>query len=215
MKSMRFKVYLTFLLALMMWVPRSFAEPLEIAPVLAELKQAAAETETLTSNFVQEKNLSIFSEKLLSQGRFAYQKPDRLRWELVSPVASGFVLHGKQGKRWNGLSREQGSFSVENDLIMGMIAQQLLAWARVDLEWLQNRYQMELLSTEPVSLRLYPRDAGEAEFIEYLQILFAKNRSHVAEVLMVEKEGDSTRLSFTDVRINSELAPAVFTVPNY
>jgi len=201
------------------------AEPLDKAPVLAEsidieqvmleLKQSAAETETLSSSFEQEKHLSIFSEKLLSQGRFVYQKPDRLRWELLTPVASGFVLQGKQGQRWNRLSQEQGRFSVETDPIMGMIAQQLLAWARVDLDWLQKRYRMALQSAEPVSLRLYPLDQGEAGFIDYLQILFADDRRHVAEVLMVEQEGDSTLLRFNDVQINTQLPATAFATPEF
>lgn len=209
------KILLTYLVPLFLFALPCSAEQAELAPVLAELKLAAAETENLSSNFVQEKHLSIFAEKLLSQGRFVYQKPDRLRWELLSPVVSGFVLQGKQGERWNGLSRETGSFSVAADPIMGMIAQQLLAWARVDLDWLQQRYRMELQTAEPVSLRLYPLDAGEADFIDYLQILFAEDRRHVAEVLMVEREGDSTLLRFNEVEINTELSPDAFLAPEF
>ncbi|NOQ52492.1 MAG: outer membrane lipoprotein carrier protein LolA [Desulfuromonadaceae bacterium] len=206
---------LKYLLPLLLSALPCYAESAEIAPLLAELKLAAAETETLSSRFVQEKHLAIFAEKLLSQGRFVYRKPDRLRWELLTPVAAGFVLQGEHGERWNSLSREQESFSVDNDPIMGMIAQQLLAWARVDLDWLQSRYRMELQSAEPVTLRLYPLDRGEAEFIDYLEILFAADRRHVAEVLMVEQEGDSTLLRFTDVEINTELPLDAFQVPGF
>jgi len=200
---------------LLLLVSPAFAESTELESVLMELKRAAATTQSLSSKFEQQKNLAIFAEKLLSQGRFVYQKPDRLRWELLTPVASGFILQGKQGQRWNALSQEQGSFSVETDPIMGMIAQQLLAWARVDLDWLQQRYRMELQSAEPVRLRLSPLDAGEAGFIDYLQIQFAADRSHVAEVLMVEQEGDSTLLSFNEVQINTELPTNAFTAPDF
>lgn len=209
------KLLLTFLLPLLLFAVPCQAEQAELAPLLAELKLAAAQTVSLSSNFVQEKQLSIFAEKLLSHGRFVYQKPDRLRWELLTPVASGFVLQGPQGQRWNALSRETGRFSVAADPIMGMIAQQLLAWARVDLDWLQQRYRMELQSAEPVRLRLYPLDPGEAGFIDYLQILFAADRRHVAEVLMVEQEGDSTLLRFSAVEINAELPPDAFLVPGF
>ena len=200
---------------LLLLVSPAIAESTELESVLMELKRAAATTQSLSSKFEQQKNLAIFAEKLLSQGRFVYQKPDRLRWELLTPVASGFILQGKQGQRWNALSQEQGSFSVETDPIMGMIAQQLLAWARVDLDWLQQRYRMELQSAEPVRLRLSPLDAGEAGFIDYLQIQFAADRSHVAEVLMVEQEGDSTLLSFNEVQINTELPTNAFTAPDF
>ncbi|MEA3543686.1 MAG: outer-membrane lipoprotein carrier protein LolA, partial [Thermodesulfobacteriota bacterium] len=101
----------------------------------------------------------------------------------------------------------------KNDPVMGMIAQQLLAWARVDLDWLQNRYRIELQTVVPAVLHLYPRDKGEAEFIDYLQIQFAADRSHVVAVQMVEQGGDSTMIRFTAVVINSELSDSVFQVP--
>jgi outer membrane lipoprotein-sorting protein len=204
------------LLLLFLFCPSTgFAAGTELAPILAELKLAAAEIKTLSSHFVQEKYLEIFSEKLISNGRFIYQKPDRLRWELLTPVASGFILREARGERWNSLSHEQESFSVKADPIMGMIAQQLLAWARVDLDWLQNRYRLELQSVEPVLLRLDPLDPGEATFIAYLQIKFSADRRHVAEVLMVEQGGDRTLIRFTEVKINAALPADAFQVPEF
>ena len=191
------------------------AEAKDLAPLLAELKKAASETETLSSDFVQEKYLSIFSEKLLSTGRFVYRKPGQLRWELLTPVASGFVLQGDRGERWNSLSQKQENFSVKSDPIMGMIAQQLLAWARVDLDWLQSRYRMELFSVNPVILYLFPLDQGEATFIEHLQIQFSENRRHVAEVQMIEQGGDSTLIRFVETEVNIELSADAFQVPEF
>ena len=185
----------------------------ELPPLFAELQQAAAQTETLSSEFVQEKHLEMFSETLKSRGRFTYKRPDRLRWELLEPLASGFVLRGEKGERWNRLSGERSGFSVSGDPIMGVIAQQLLAWARVDLDWLQQRYLIAVEQEQPLQLRLVPLDQGEAGFIDHLLIRFDAGRRYVAEVLMVEPGGDSTRLSFREVRINQPLAADSFQAP--
>jgi len=187
----------------------------DLSDLLAKLRTAAAATETLESPFVQEKYLAMFSEKLVSQGQFAYRKPDQLRWELLSPVGSGFILRGDKGERWNSLSHEKESFSTRKDPVMGMIARQLLAWARVDLDWLQQRYRMELVGDEAVALRLYPLDPGEAGFIDYLQVKFSADYSHVIEVLMAEQGGDSTLIRFTAVKINLPLPATVFQVPKF
>jgi len=187
----------------------------ELSDLLGELKVAAAATETLESPFVQEKYLEVFDEKLLSQGQFVYRKPDQLRWELLTPVASGFILQGDKGERWNSLSHERDKFSVKNDPIMGMIARQLLAWAQVDLDWLQHRYRMELVSNEPVTLKLYPLDSGEAGFLDHLRVQFSVDRSHVSEVQMIEQGGDSTVIRFTDVKVNSPLPADAFQVPTF
>lgn len=202
------------LLLLLVTGPAAAANP-ELQPLLDELKKAAATTENLSGNFVQEKQLAIFAATLTSQGRMVYQAPDRLRWELLEPVASGFVLNGEKGERWNGLSRERGRFSIDSDPVMGMIARQLLAWARVDMDWLEQRYEMALDSSQPLQLRLTPRDAGEATFINHLLIQFADDRRYVAEVLLVEEGGDSTRLRFSGVQVNGVLAADTFTPPEF
>jgi len=183
--------------------------------ILAQLKVAAAEVETLQSTFVQEKNLEMFEQQLLSSGRMLYVQPDQLRWELLAPVASGFVLQGEQGVRWNALSQQRQRFSISADPLMGVVAQQLLVWARVDLDWLRERYRMALLTTEPVLLQLTPLDPGEAEFIKYIQVTFDPLQGYVSDVLILEQSGDSTGLRFSDVRINDSVAAESFVLPEF
>jgi outer membrane lipoprotein-sorting protein len=183
--------------------------------VFARLKAAAAQTQSLSSTFVQEKQLAMFAETLLSNGRFYYRQPDHLRWELLTPVASGFVLRGQQGERWNSLSREVTAFHIDGDPMMGVVAQQLLAWARVDIDWLRSRYRIELLAEQPVRLQLFPLNSGEAGFIEQLQILFSADSRYVVRVEMHEAGGDQTLLHFEQVQINQPLPAAAFLVPEF
>lgn len=188
-------------------------DDLELPEIFNRLQHAADETHSLSSDFVQEKHLAIFAETLISHGQFFYRQPDNLRWELLSPVHSGFVLRGQKGERWNGLSKETEPFRIDRDPIMGIIAQQLLAWAKVDIDWLKSRYRIELLSAQPVRLQLFPLDQGEAGFIAQLQILFAVNNSHVEQVEMYEVGGDKTLLRFENAQINQSLPADVFQAP--
>lgn len=197
---------------LLLWSPLSSlaGQPSALMQVFERLQAAAQNTHSLSSDFVQEKQLEIFTDSLISKGRFFYRQPDQLRWELLTPIASGFVLNGQNGQRWNGLSRETSSFRVDTDPLMGVVARQLLAWARVDIDWLQERYQVEVLAQKPILLQLFPRDQGEAGFIEQLQILFAADSSYVAQVEMFEAGGDKTLLRFEKVRINQPFAEDTF-----
>jgi outer membrane lipoprotein-sorting protein len=209
---------LTFLLLLLCCPPlvcsaEKQLEKTNLSDVLNRLQDAAADTRSLSSDFVQEKHLAIFAETLLSEGHFFYRQPDHLRWELLTPVHSGFVLRGQQGERWNGLSKETSPFGIDKDPIMGIIAKQLLAWAKVDIEWLKSRYRIELLSNQPVRLQLFPLDEGEASFVEQLQILFAADSSHVERVEMYEVGGDKTLLRFGNVQLNQPLPVEAFQAP--
>jgi outer membrane lipoprotein-sorting protein len=194
----------------------SLAEKLDdaaAARVIGRLQSAAAQTSSLSSAFVQEKRLSIFDETLLSKGRFIYQAPDHLRWELLTPTASGFILSGQQGERWNALTKEILPFRISSDPLMGIVAQQLFAWAKLDIGWLKSRYRIVLLSEQPVRLQLFPLDRGEAGFIEQLQILFAADCRYVELVEMYEVGGDKTMLRFAKVEVNQPLPADAFLAP--
>ena len=62
----------------------------------------ASTVQTLSSDFSQERHLSMLKEPLISIGKFAYEKPDRLYWEIVKPSPMGFVVQGDKARRWSG-----------------------------------------------------------------------------------------------------------------
>ncbi len=209
------RIFLFLLAGLFLAATPLAADDSELDIILAQLKAAAAQVQTLQSSFVQEKNLEMFDHRLISTGAMIYAEPDQLRWELLSPVASGFALRGEQGVRWSAVSGQVQRFSIGSDPLMGVVAQQLLAWARVDLEWLEQGYGMEVIDNEPIVLRLTPLDTAEAELVNYIQVTFAPLQGHVSDVLVMEQSGDSTRLRFEDVRINDRVAAGAFVPPEY
>ena len=102
------------------------AAPLQAAgpqdEVLARLARGAAGIETVQGRVVQEKRLEMFQDTVVSRGRFAYRRPDRLRWELTEPVVTGFVITGPTGRRWHGLTGKTEPFTLENDPMMRVVA---------------------------------------------------------------------------------------------
>ncbi|PLX97561.1 MAG: hypothetical protein C0620_00185 [Desulfuromonas sp.] len=183
-------------------LPESMAE---------QIRSSAAQVDTLSSDFVQEKFLSMFAETLTSQGRFYYQRPDQLRWELTAPVGSGFVLHGDRGERWH--ERVDGSepFRLEDDPAMSLIAEQLFAWARADLDWLKAHYTIDLIGVDPICLRLTPPEGQGGAFLDHLLIQFADSAAYVTEVEIHEHDGDYTRILFSQTEMNQPLATQLFS----
>jgi len=179
------------------------------AEVLARLQREAATVETLASDFVQEKYLEIFDDVLTATGRFSYRRPDSLRWELLSPVKTGFVLQGESGRRWHERSGSDEAFSIARDPVMNIVARELLAWTRVDLDELRQRYTLQVEKQEPVTLHLTPR-SDTAGFLAYLRIEFAPGAGHVRVVEVHEPGGDYTRIRFEGTRVNQPLAEGLF-----
>jgi outer membrane lipoprotein-sorting protein len=180
------------------------------AAVFASLQRSAGSVSTLSSDFVQEKHLSMFKTVVTSKGRFYFGKPDRLRWELTSPVASGFVIKGDKGRRWHERTGRTESFSINQEPVMKLVSDQLFAWARADFRWLSREYRITVLSESPASLRLEPKSAAAAGFLQYLLINFSADGRYVKSVEVHEKDGDFTRIRFANTAVNKPLQADLF-----
>lgn len=176
--------------------------------LLERLQKLSGGINTLASDFTQEKYLAIFQDTLVSSGRFYFKKPDALRWELLHPVATGFVIIGDRGRRWHEKTGSE-SFDIDRDPIMNIVAQQLLDWTRADFDSLRKEYRIEVLAEQPARLRLDPL-FDTAGFLDHLLIVFASDGSHVQSVEVHEKDGDYTRLLFKNTVINQPLAKDLF-----
>lgn len=180
------------------------------AALFSSLEQTAGTVKTISSDFVQEKHLSMFKSVLTSRGRFYFSKPDQLRWELTAPVASGFVLKGDKGRRWHERTGRTENFQISQDPIMKLVSEQLFAWAKADFAWLRKEYRITVLNESPAALRLEPRSAATAGFLHHLLINFSTDGRHVRSVELHEKDGDFTRIKFVNAVVNKPLQPDLF-----
>lgn len=178
--------------------------------VLERIRAQAGSVGTIQADFVQEKKLSVFDEVLRSSGKFAFAKPDRLRWELTSPVKTGFSIRGKEGRRWHEMTGGDEPFRVDRDPMMGAVAGQLMAWATADFDGLKTQYGLEVTDENPARVRLVPRSESVASRIEAIEVRFARGERYVEEVTVRERGGDYTRISFRNVRLDAPLADSAF-----
>lgn len=186
-----------------------FAAPdVSVDAVLADLKQTTAGVESLQSDFVQEKHLAIFKETLLANGTFHFVRPDRLRWEVLKPVRTGFVLRGGEGRRWHERTGRSEPFSIDRDPVMKIVSEQLFAWAGGDFDRLRRQYAISLIAPSPVTLRLVPLAADR--FLDHLQVTFAPDRRNVTAVELHEQGGDFTRIRFRNAEVNTRLPEDLF-----
>jgi outer membrane lipoprotein carrier protein len=182
----------------------------ETEAVLQALKQAAADVRTVQSDFVQEKRLKAFSRGMRSEGRMYLEKPDKLRWEYLSPGKSGFAVNGGSARRWSEFEPESEPFALEDDPLAKAVSQQLLAWAGVDLERLGTRFAMVAEQAEPPVLRLTARDERLGDYLRELRIHFAPDLRSVTRVELHEPGGDATVLEFMNTRLNEPLPEGIF-----
>lgn len=93
---------------------------------------------------------------------------------------------------------------------MKLVSEQLFAWARSDFAWLKKEYRISVLQESPVSLRLEPRSAATAGFLHHLVIGFSADGRYLNRVELHEKDGDFTRIRFSNTVVNRQLPADLF-----
>jgi len=178
--------------------------------VLQQLQHNAAGVRTLSSDFVQDKHLKIFKNVVTSKGRFYFNTPDQLRWELTTPTASGFVIKGEKGRRWNAHTGRTETFRIADEPVMKLVAEQLLAWATGNFPRIKREYRVKVLAENPVSLRLEPVSAMTAGYLNHLVVSFSPDGRYVKSVEVHEQDGDFTRIRFVNAAVNKPLQADLF-----
>jgi outer membrane lipoprotein-sorting protein len=65
----------------------------DLAKFKADFSEATQRTTSIKSDFVQEKNLSMLSEKIISKGKFWFKKESQVRMEYSQPYQYLMILN--------------------------------------------------------------------------------------------------------------------------
>ena len=183
----------------------------EIKSQTFSLIAAGASTlQTLSSDFSQEKHLSMLKEPLISSGKFAYEKPDRLYWEIIKPSPAGFVVQGDKVKRWSSDPRVTETLEIDQEPMARAIVEQVFAWAKADFPRLEKRYRITVMDETSSLLKLIPLSSQEKKFLTHITIAFSEDWTHVRSVELHEKGGDFTRFRFLNTLLNPSLPKDLF-----
>ncbi len=166
---------------------------------------------TISSEFTQQSYISLFEDTIISKGKFAFAKPNYLRWEYLKPFASGFIIKGENGLRWDESDKNSTTFNIKTSPEMEIVSQQILAWTTMNMAWLKSVYNISITSDSPIVMELTPKSTATREFLNQIIVFFSNDKSHLTALELHEPCGDYTRIEFSKVLINTNLPPKTFT----
>lgn len=180
------------------------------AQVIERISKTVPDIRTIAGSFLQERRLAMLREPIVSTGRFYCEKPDKLRWELISPEPSGFLVNGNSAKQWKGKESASDTFDARKNPVIKLIVEQIFAWTSADIKWIEQRYGITVLKDDPIALKLSPREPGEKRYIDHIRISFEADTNYVHTVHILEKDDDSTKIVFSNMVINGPLQKGLF-----
>ena len=180
------------------------------------LEQTRAKIKRLRSvqaEFVQKKHLAMLTEPVISKGTFLY-KPDRkFAWHYLPPDESYTISDGKKIWLYFPALKQAEVYDMEKFKSQSRVFEKLCLGFERPLSDLGDAFSIELIgqTASDFEVELRPKDETMSRLIARLQIVISKETGLPTRLQSVEKNGDTTSIKFTSVRLNRELADSVFT----
>jgi outer membrane lipoprotein-sorting protein len=187
-----------------------YAPVADIAKFKTDFSAATLKTASIKSDFVQEKNLSMLSEKISSKGKFWYKKESRVRMEYTTPYVYLMILNKdkvyvKDGQKENKISTKSNKLFQQINKIM-IDCMQGTALNNPD-------FKTKVFENKNSSLiELTPITKGLKDLFKTITVIADKKDFSVTSILMQELSGDNTLIRFTNKELNATIADNLFTI---
>jgi outer membrane lipoprotein-sorting protein len=175
-----------------------------------DFSAATQKTLSIKSDFVQEKNLSMLSEKISSKGKFWFKKESQVRMEYNQPFQYLMILNKdkvfiKDGQRENKISTRTNKLFQQINKIM-IDCMQGTALNNPDFKTRLFENKMNSL------IELTPVTKGLKELFKSINVIVDRKDFSVASIQMLELSDDNTIIRFTNKELNAAIPDSLFTI---
>jgi outer membrane lipoprotein-sorting protein len=175
-----------------------------------KIESMSKSTISIESDFTQEKNLSMLSEKIISKGHFVFKKENLLRWEYNSPSKYLIVINKekvviKDEKKTTKYDMNSNKIFKEiNDIMLSCVQGTIFKSNKFKTNYFENEryYKLELL----------PQVKNMKETFKKINLYFDKTVTSVTKIEMIEGNEDLTLLDFTNKKINAPVVENIFII---
>lgn len=182
-----------------------------LARILREFDMAQRDTSTLIAGFTEKKDLKLLARPVISRGELYYNRPNQVRWEYLEPDRKVFVITEERYMAYYPALKR-----AEEVPIKKFIGKRLFRFIGLgqSIDELGKYYEFRLATKNEVKdthlLVLIPRKKKLRDRVAEMKI-WVDDATHLPRQLQyVESDGDSTLLTFHDLRSNVDVAAARF-----
>jgi outer membrane lipoprotein-sorting protein len=172
---------------------------------------AAATTESIQSDFNQEKSLSMLSEKIISAGKFWYKKKSQLRIEYIRPFSYLVIIN--EGKIFIKDGEKENKISTGSNKILQQVNRMLLDCVSGNMLESPDFQSRVFESREAWLVELTPVTRNLKKLYKNINIVIDKSDYTANTIEMIELSGDKTSIHFKNKVLNAPIPSSVFSTP--
>lgn len=169
-----------------------------------------AKLASIKSSFVQEKTLTLLTEKIVSSGEFWFKRSNKVRIEYKTPYTYLLIINGDQmitkdnQKESHVNTSSNKLFKQINHIIIDCVQGTILNSKDFTVKVSENQNSF--------LVQLTPQTKTIKEFFQTISLTLDKSDYSVSELELLEQGGDTTRMRFMKKELNTKIDDTVFTV---
>ncbi|MBS1608533.1 MAG: outer membrane lipoprotein carrier protein LolA [Bacteroidetes bacterium] len=176
----------------------------------AKFTAASQKTNTIKSDFVQEKELSMLSEKIVSKGKFWFKRENAVRMEYTTPFQYLMIINN--GKIYIKDSQKENKISAKSNKLFEQV----------------NKIMMDCVNGSALSnpdfttrifegsgsylVELSPVNKSLKNLFKNINLVVGKKDYAVSKIEMHEPSGDNTTINYINREMNVSLPDALFAI---
>jgi outer membrane lipoprotein-sorting protein len=171
---------------------------------------ASQKINSIRSEFVQEKSLSMLDEKMISQGKFFFKKENRVRMEYEKPFQYLMIINNNQvlirdGEKENKISAKSNkTFSQINRIMIDCVQGTMLTNPDFSVRVFENN-QHWLVELTPLAKSM-------KDLFKSIGVTVDKSDLSASQIEMSEINGDNTVIRLTNKTLNVEIPDSLFSI---
>ena len=185
----------------------------EVVEVLERIEQSMADVTSLTTEFIQEKTLSLLDQKVVLRGTIYIQKPDLLAWHVTKPIRYSMVVRDDSIRQWDEDTDSVQKISLDRNPAFRAAMTQMRMWFTGAYTSMTEEYDVSLVDTTPTRLRFVPKaDSFLHNLIASVAVTFREDETYLQRIEIFEENGDRTTLEFVNPRLNVPIVEEAWEV---
>lgn len=165
---------------------------------------------SIDADFIQEKNLSVLSEKIISKGHLMFKKENLLRWEYFTPSKYLIVINKekvfiKDEKKTSKYDMNSNKvFKEINDIMISCVQGTIFKSSKFKTSYFENEkyYKLEMI----------PNTKNMKDSFKKINLYFDKTITSVSKIEMIETSEDFTLIEFLNKKLNAPISESSFII---
>lgn len=190
--------------------PKGYKPLQQVAAFQQALAKSTAAVQTLQSDFVQVKHLSLLADKITSKGKFYYSKEDKVRIEYNNPFQYLVVMNAGQIMVKD--EQKTSRINTRNSKTMQSVNKVMIDCMRGTVFSNADFKVTAFEGNSTYLLSMVPATEAMRKMFKQIDVYMSKTSFDVDRLSMTEQGGDFTDMDFTNTKHNVKLDEALFKV---